>query len=435
MSKSLSKAIATSMVGNLFEWYDYALFGYFAPIIGKLFFPSTDKTVELIAAFGVFAAGFLVRPLGGIIFGHIGDRLGRKHALLLTIMFMAIPTTIIGLLPSHEQIGISASILLILMRMLQGISMGGNYGGSITFSTEHTPGKNRGLVGSLAVTSCLVGILLGSTTAALFSHLLTEQELYTWGWRIPFLMGIFICLVGLYMRKNITESPEFLVAEQTGKLSDQPIVHVFKEHGHVLTKVVLAVMLHDLSFYILFVYMATYFSNVLGLAESTALMINSLNLVVVCIFTLLSAWLSDRIGRKPVLAVSSFLFIIGTIPLLTIVSNSMDSTTIFIGQMILAIAVGGYFGPIPALMVESYPTSIRYSAVSITTNISGPLFGGTAPMIVTWLISITGSKLIPAYYLTCGAIISLIALRFIKSYVPESAHLEEQSKNSFIPFS
>lgn len=431
MSRSLSKAIATSMVGNLFEWYDYALFGYFAPIIGKLFFPSSDKTVELIAAFGVFAAGFLVRPLGGIIFGHIGDRFGRKHALMLTILFMAVPTSIIGLLPTHEKIGIAASILLILMRMLQGISMGGNYGGSITFSTEHTSGKNRGLVGSLAVTSCLVGILLGSTTAALFSHILTEESLYAWGWRIPFLMGILICFVGFYMRKNITESPEFLVAEQSGALSDQPVVHVFKEHGRTLAKVVLAVMLHDLSFYILFVYMATYFSDVLGLQKSTALAINSLNLVVVCLFTILSAWLSDRIGRKPVLALSSLFFIVGTIPLLTVVSHSMDSTTIFISQMILAVAVGGYFGPIPALMVESYPTSIRYSAVSITTNISGPVFGGTAPMIVTWLISLTGSKLIPAYYLTIGAIISLIALRFIKTHVSESAHLNSKSSTGF----
>lgn len=419
MSKSFVRTIVVSMVGNLFEWFDFALFGYFAPIIGKLYFPSDDPVTELISAFGIFAAGFLVRPLGGMIFGHIGDKLGRKRAMVLTILLMAIPTAVIGCLPTYAHIGLAAPILLILMRMLQGVSMGGNYGGSITFTTEHTDPKRRGLIGSFAVTSCLVGILLGSATATLFSYILPEADLYSWGWRIPFVLGIFICFVGYYMRRNVPESPEYVVTQEMGKIQQHPVLEVFSEHGRTLLKIVLAVMLHDLSFYILFIYMASYLSEIVGLSKNAALAINTINLVVVSMVTVLAAWLSDRIGRKPVLAMSAFLFVIGTIPLLTIVNGTKDTTTILMAQMTLAIAVGGYFGPLPALMVESYPTSVRFSAIAITTNISGPLFGGTAPMLVAYLISLTGSSLVPAYYLTAAAIITLISLRFIKTCRPE----------------
>lgn len=414
MNKSFAKTVTTSMIGNLFEWYDFALFGYFAPIIGKLFFPSEDKTVELISAFGVFAAGFIVRPIGGIIFGYIGDRMGRKKALVLTILMMAIPTAIIGFLPTYSAIGIAAPILLILMRMLQGLSMGGNYGGSITFTTEHTNPRHRGLIGSFAVTSCLVGILLGSATAALFAVIFGEATLEAWGWRIPFVLGILICLVGFYMRRSIPESPEFVETEKTGHLSQNPIKEVFRSHGSTLVKVVFAVMLHDLSFYILFVYMATHLSENLGLSKESALTINTINLIVVSLCTIFFGWLSDRIGRKTVLTMAAFAFAVSTIPLLTIVDTSNNIMSILFAQMLLAIAVGGYFGPLPALMVESYPTEVRFSAITITTNISGPLFGGTAPMLMAYLIGVTGSNMVPAYYLTAGAVVALIALRTLK---------------------
>lgn len=421
MRKSLVKTVAVSMVGNLFEWFDFALFGYFAPIIGKLFFPSEDHTTEVIAAFGVFAAGFLARPLGGMIFGHIGDRLGRKKALVMTIVLMAVPTAIIGCLPTYTQIGIASPILLILMRMLQGLSMGGNYSGSITFTSEHTNPKSRGLVGSFAVASCLLGILLGSATAAILSFSLLEDQLYSWGWRVPFIIGILICLIGYYMRRNIPESPEYVLTQETGKIQQHPVIEVFREHGNTLTKVIFAVMLHDLSFYILFVYMASYLSENIGISKNAALTINTINLLVVSFVTVASAWLSDHIGRKPVLIVSAIMFIVGTIPLLTIVTHTTDTTTILIVQMILAIAVGGYFGPLPALMVESYPTSVRFSAIAVTTNVSGPLFGGTAPMLVAYLVNCTGSNLVPAYYLTAGAVLALISLIMIKS--PKSTEI------------
>ncbi|MEI8295810.1 MAG: MFS transporter [Alphaproteobacteria bacterium] len=413
MTKSLARTVTTSMIGNLFEWYDFALFGYFAAIIGKLFFPSNDPTTELLLSFGTFAAGFIVRPIGGMIFGHIGDQWGRKTALVATILLMAIPTTIIGLLPTYAEWGVWAPVALVIMRMLQGLSMGGNYGGSITFTTEHSKPEQRGLIGSFAVTSCLAGFLLGSITATVFTSYLTEEQLYTWGWRLPFLMGVLICFVGFYMRLKIPESPEYLAEQQAGTVSKAPIKEVFQSYGGTLSLVILTVGLHDVSFYMLLVYMATYLSEVIGLPKDTAFAINTINLLVVCIFTVGSAWLSDKIGRKPVLTAAAILFIIGTIPLLTIVTSTQDPYLILFSQMALAVAVGCYFGPLPALMAEMYPTKIRYSAIAMTTNISGPLFGGITPMLITYLISATGSTMVPAYYLMLIAVISLIALRFL----------------------
>lgn len=411
---SLARTVITSMMGNLFEWYDFALFGYFAPIIGKLFFPSDDPMTELISAFGVYAAGFLVRPLGGMFFGDIGDRLGRKKALIMTILLMAIPTTIIGILPTYSDIGVTASVLLVLMRMLQGFSMGGNYGGSITFTTEHSPKNRRGLIGSFAVTSCLIGLMLGSATAALFSHFLTEDQLGGWGWRIPFLLGVGICFVGYYMRRNISESPDYEKAKESGKTVKKPLKELFQNYGKTLTTLVLVVMLHDLSFYILFVYMTTHLTEFLHFPKDVAFTINTINMIIVSAVTIGAAWLSDIYGRKRIMAIAALIFAFGTIPLMMIINGTQDTTVIFLAQTILAVGVGGYFGPLPAMMVESYPTEIRNSAVAVTTNISGPLFGGTAPMVVTYLITITGSNLVPAYYLTAGAVIALISLGMIK---------------------
>ena len=223
------------------------------------------------------------------------------------------------------------------------------------------------------------------------------------------------------------QSPEYIAAQEIGETRDHPVVEVFKNHYKSLTAVVLSVVLHDLSFYILFVYMATYLSEVIGLAKNTALLINTANLLVVSCTTVAAAWLSDRVGRKLVLAVSAILFIVGTIPLLNIVNGTTDPRTILVAQMILAIAVGGYFGPIPALMVEAFPTSVRFSAIAITTNISGSVFGGTAPILVTYLIAKTGSTMIPAFYLTAGAVIALIALRFVKNHHSVTTTVQETS--------
>jgi MHS family proline/betaine transporter-like MFS transporter len=415
MSKKLVRTVITSMTGNLFEWYDFALFGYFAPIIGKLFFPSFDPISQLLSAYGAFAAGYLARPLGGILFGYIGDRQGRKKALVLTILLMAIPTVLIGILPTYAQIGGTASAILIFLRLLQGLSMGGNYGGSITFTTEHSDPKHRGLVGSFTVTSCLMGLMLGSATAALFSSILSDVQMESWGWRLPFLVGILICIVGYYLRRRVAESPMYEQAQQDGQLTKNPLREVFSHYAGNLFTLVLVVMLHDLSFYILFMYMTTHLTEFLHLSKSMAFTINTVNMLFVSLITMGSAWLSDLYGRKIVMGSAAVLFIIGTLPLMSIINQTDQPIYIFLAQTLMAIGVGGYFGPLPALMVETFPTAVRNSAVSLTTNISGPLFGGTAPQVVILLITYTGSNLVPGYYLTVGAVVALLALLRLKA--------------------
>lgn len=410
MPKTLRRAVVASTMGNLFAWYDFALFGYFASVFGKLFFPSADTATELLFSFGTFAAGFLARPIGGLIFGHIGDHWGRKKALILTIFLMAFPTTFIGLLPTYAQWGPWAAVALITMRLLQGIAMGGNYGGSITFATEHSAKNRRGLIGSFTMTSCLLGFLLGSTVATLCSSLLSEDQLYSWGWRVPFLLGILICFVGLYMRVWVAESPEYLDGKKAGTILHSPLKKVFTVYGKLLALVILVMMLHDVSFYLLSVYMATYLSDVLGLAKGAAFTINTINLLIVGIAIMVSAWLSDKVGRRPVMTASALLFIVATLPLMLVVTHTHSAPLIFSCQMILAIAVGGYLGPLPVLMSEVYPMQIRYSAIAITTNVSGTLFGGVSPLFVTYLIKVTGCTLMPGIYLMVAAFISLAAL-------------------------
>jgi MHS family proline/betaine transporter-like MFS transporter len=218
------------------------------------------------------------------------------------------------------------------------------------------------------------------------------------------------------LRVKIPESPEYVGIQKSGKVSQHPITQVFTQHGKTLIIVVLAVMLHDLSFYMLFAYMPTFMTKQLHLAEDVAFTINTINLFLVCVFTVLGAWLSDKIGRKTVMAGAAMIFIVGTIPLFTLINSTSDVMTIFWAQLVFAIAAGGYFGPTAAMMVEAFPTAIRFSAIAITTNISGPLFGGTVPVLVTYLIGVTGSNMVPAFYLTGIAIMSLIALRFIRIY-------------------
>jgi MHS family proline/betaine transporter-like MFS transporter len=257
----------------------------------------------------------------------------------------------------------------------------------------------------------LVGLLLGSGTAALCSKIFDVGALESWGWRIPFLSGTIICLVGYYIRRTVPESPAYEAAQRSGELIKNPIKTLFNDFRGVLLTMVVIVMLHDLSFYILFMYMPTHLSEFLHLDKSAALTINTLNMVFVIMFTVGAAWLSDRYGRRKIMGIAAVLFVIGTIPLLTVVNSSTDNLVfIFLAQTLLAVGVGGYFGPLPALMVEAFPTKIRSSAISATTNISGPLFGGTAPLIVTFFINLTGSHMIPAYYLTAGAVLAFIAL-------------------------
>jgi Arabinose efflux permease len=299
------RTLMAGAIGNVLEWYDFALYGYFAPIFAAMFFPSEQVSVSLLSAFGVFAIGFLARPLGALLFGYIGDTLGRRDALAWSVILMAIPTVIVGLLPTYETIGILAPLALTLCRFLQGLSVGGEFTGSVTFLVEHAAPSQRGYIGSWAGFSAQVGALLGSGVGAVVASNMTDEALHQWGWRLPFLLGSLIAVVGWYLRTHIPESPAFEQAREAGALSASPIREVFTHHRIPLTKVIGLVWLHGVGFYLLFVYLTTYLSTVTTVPLATVLMMNTACMLLLAVLIPLMGRLSDTVGQKPLLLIGA----------------------------------------------------------------------------------------------------------------------------------
>ena len=407
--KHFRKVLAAGLIGNILEWYDFAVYGFFASTIAKQFFPSDNPTTSLIAAFGAFAAGFLMRPIGAIFFGRIGDKVGRKKMLFLSVMLMAIPTFIIGVLPTHSQIGFTAAILMVLMRMLQGLSVGGEYTGSIVFLIEHAPDHRRGFFSSFSMIGATLGILLGSGFGALITSMLTESELTSWGWRIPFLVGISIGIVGFFIRKGLPETPT------SDDKVDAPLKEVFTSHKKPMFQSIGLNIMGAVSFYLIFIYLATWLVQEVHETKSEALDINTISLFVLLIATPLFATVSDKVGRKPMLIIGAVLMALVAYPLIWLMHHH-NFWMILAGQSIFAIVLSIFMSTIPAFMTELFPAKIRASATSISYNIPYAIFGGTAPMVAVWIISVTDNPEAISGYLV---IVSLLAF-FIALSVKET---------------
>jgi MHS family proline/betaine transporter-like MFS transporter len=407
----MRKIIISGMISNGLEWYDFALYAFTALTISKLFFPAGNDTAHLLATFGIFAVGFVARPFGGVFFGIIGDKFGRRTALVLSIFMMAVPTGCIGLLPTYAQIGMAAPLLLVLMRMLQGLSLGGAFSGSMTFLVEHAPPGRRGLVGSASVASLVLGFLLGSVVAWTFTRLLSPEAYESWGWRIPFLMGIPIGFIGLYIRNHCEESPTYEAAKKDGTLSKNPVRDVLRtEKRHVLQAIGIYISV-TMPFYLLSAYFITFSEHTLMRTKEEALLLNSINMIILFIVAPTSAWLSDMYGRRKVLGLTALAYFVSIYGIFTLMQQPGFSS-ILMAQMWFAVIVGFYIGPVPALLVEIFPTRVRYSGMSLSYNICAACFGGTAPMVSEWLISHTGSNYSIAYYVMTCAAISLATLVF-----------------------
>ncbi len=401
------------MIGNALEWYDFALYGYFASVISQQFFPNTDPYISLISTYGAFAAGFLMRPFGAILFGILGDRYGRKISLAISILMMAIPTACIGLLPTYEQIGIAAPILLTIVRLLQGFSLGGEFSGSITFIVEHSKDNRRGVAGSTTVISLVFGMLVGSLIATVFAEILSKEDLETWGWRVPFLIGIAIGFVGFYIRHHTHESPRYARMKESGALSKHPLRDVFTKHPMKVAQAIGMYLSVTVPFYIFSVFMITYYSKIIGAPFEDALLINLIGMGMLMPIVLMSGWMSDKIGRKRIMVFSAIGYLIFAYPIFALMSSGVFVYAMT-AQVIFAIFLGFYIGPIPAVLVELFPTSVRYTGMAISYNICAAIFGGTAPMVSTWLIKTTGYNSVVAVYIILCAIISLFTLSHFK---------------------
>ncbi|MEM7223709.1 MAG: MFS transporter [Pseudomonadota bacterium] len=400
------KSIIAGAYGNGIEWFDFALYGYFAPIISSLFFPSDDKLASYLATFGVFAVGFVVRPIGGALFGHIGDRIGRRHALLFSVVIMSLPTAALGLLPTYHSVGVLAPILLVVVRLVQGLAVGGEFTSSISYLSEYAPPARRGLFGSWSMTSCFIGILAGSATAALVTVLLSEEQLHDWGWRVPFLLSLVLGGIGLWLRRSMEESPAFKDAKEAGHLVKNPVAHTLKTQKKNLVTVIGMLWVNAVCQYYLFVFFTTYIHHFSGLSLAKTLGIGTISMAFVTLCLPFFGWLSDKVGRRPVLIAGSLGFLLLSITLMELMGGG-EYALVLGAQLGFCLFVAARSGPVPATLVEVFPTRVRLTALSLGYNLNFAIFGGTAPILATWLISVTGDKTSPAWYLMAVAAVSI----------------------------
>ncbi len=406
--KAERRTLFAGMIGNVLEWYDFVVYGFLAAIIGKLFFPSGNETVELLKSFAVFAVGFLMRPIGAILFGYIGDKFGRKKALTVSIVMMAVSTTAIGILPTYETVGILAPTLLVLLKLIQGLSVGGEYTTSVSFLVEHAPSDKRGLYGSVGILGAVIGILLGSASGAFITKVLPEDDLYSWGWRVLFFTGIILGLVGYYVRKNIDETPKFLELEYEELKSKSPLKELISVYRSKLFKAFALSTFQAVGFYTIFVYIANHLAVFVKFPKSTALTINTISMIILALLIPVMGFLSDKIGRKPIILFSTGLTILLAYPIFAFISSGNFENAL-IGQVVFAIITAGFMAVLPTTLVEIFPTSIRNSGYSIGYNLPFAIFGGTSPLIATYLIKETGNLASPAFYLIFAAVVAFVA--------------------------
>jgi MHS family proline/betaine transporter-like MFS transporter len=405
--------VLAGMIGNAVEWYDYGLYGYLAPVLATLFFPSKDPLDSLMATFGVFAAGFLMRPLGAIAFGHLGDRLGRKKALVVSVALMAVPTGLMALLPTYAEVGVTAAVLLVLLRLLQGFSVGGEFAGSIIFLVEHAPPPRRGFIGSWAGFSTNAGCLLGAGVGALLVTVLGRQAVAEWAWRLPFLLGAVLGVVGLFLRLGVEETPRFQSLAKSEGVAPVPL---FEALGHQRREMVTAFSLLWLSwvgFFTVFVYLPSYLGNVAGLPLSSVMMINWLAMIVVGVAIPPVGALSDRVGRKPPLLLAATGLLVLSYPLFWMLAQG-DFRLCLVAQCLFALLLATLVSPLYALLVELFQTRARYTALSLGFNMATALFGGSAPLLATYLVAQTGDARSPGVYLMLSAGATLLVLGRIR---------------------
>ncbi len=407
-------ALITSLV-NIFEWYDYVLFGLFAQTIGDKFFPSDQPEASLLNAFLVFAIGYLIRPIGGVVFGVIGDKFGRKVVLSSSVMCMSIPTFIVGILPSYETIGISSAIIMVVIRLLQGLAIGGALTGSVSFIVEHAPKQHKGLAASLPMAGICIGILLGSSISYITSNLLTKAQFAQWGWRIPFLLAAFIMPVGFYIRKYASETPEFNLNKEAGLIEKFPIRTILNNYK---SSILISIFLNaagSVLFYFQVIYISNYYKLQRNFDHADVDMLVNISYILMAVAALLGGYLSDRVGRLRFFALIMLLIAILIFPMVNYLMTGAFYQVVA-AHIVLSSLAALYIGSEPALQCDIYPSNIRNTALSIAYNIATSIFGGTAPFVMQILASNPSASLYPcAGYMLLCSFSGLLALRMLIS--------------------
>jgi MHS family proline/betaine transporter-like MFS transporter len=412
-SNGRAKAVTAGVIGSVLEWYDFTIYGFLVPVMAPLFFPNVSPAIAILSSFGVLGVGFLARPGGAILFGILGDRLGRRLSLAIAMIVMGLATVAMGLLPTFAMVGFLAPVLLVLLRLIQGVSTGGEWGGGAAFVIEYAPNTKRGLYGGLHVVGVVIGILLGSMTVLLIRSQVGAEDMSSFGWRLPFFLGALTAILGIIIRFRIAETPIFNEARTEAQTTTAPLRAAFSTNFGAVAMAFGVTVLQAINSWVLLIWIVTFLTTTVGLPYSTALFVNSIGLVVMLICLPLFGALSDRLGRKRVMLTAAILMLILIIPVFWGMRSGSLGLVIFSYCAVIACHTL-YAAPQVAMLVELFPTSTRVTGLSIGYNISQTIFGGFAPFIASLLIALTGDPTAAAWYVMAGALVSTLVLLRMK---------------------
>ncbi|RDU98844.1 MFS transporter [Trinickia dinghuensis] len=406
-TKTLGRVIAAASIGNFVEWFDFAAYGFLATILTREFFPSGDLRIGLLKTFAVFAVAFALRPLGGLFFGVVGDRIGRKRTLAFTILTMAGATTLIGFLPTYARVGYWAPLLLTVVRCVQGFSAGGEYAGACAYVMEHAPRRRRAFFGSFLPVSTFSSFACAAVVASALESSLSSAAMVDWGWRVPFLIAAPVGLIGVYLRVNLQETPAFKALEGKHEIAHAPLAETLHSQSWNMLKLGAFISVTALSFYTFTTYFSTYLQVAGHLSRVTSLLVTVLALVFAAALCPLAGLFSDWVGRRATIASTCIFIIVSVYPAFSLGGSGVLSKSL-LGVALLAIGAVVSGVVTAPLLSEAFATKTRYTASAITYNVAYTIFGGTAPLVATWLISVTGTNLSPAYYLVAVSIFAMI---------------------------
>ncbi len=409
--KAMRRVLLASLIGSSIEWFDYFLYGTVAALVfNTMFFVTEDPSIGLILAYASFALSFFIRPLGGVIFSHIGDRIGRKKTLVLTLSLMGVATFAMGLLPTYYTIGIWAPILLITLRLVQGLGIGGEWGGAMLLAVEYAPKEQRGFFGSVPQMGVTIGMVLGTFSLSIMT-LLPEESFMSWGWRVPFLLSILLVLFGLWIRKGIEETPSFKKVQESGNIPKVPVVDTLKYHWREVLIAVGAKVVETAPFYIFGTFVVSYATKNVGHSNSEVLLAVMVATIITTILIPIMGKLSDKVGRKPLYVYGTVAMALYAFPYFWLLHEG-SNTMMFIATII---GLGIIWSPITAVLgtmfSEIFAAEVRYTGISLGYQIGAAVAGGTAPLIAAALLLRFNDSYIPvALYIVFTALVSLVAI-------------------------
>ncbi|TQM11286.1 MFS transporter [Pseudonocardia kunmingensis] len=418
------RVAVASLIGSTVEWYDFFIYGTAAALVfNGLFFPEFSPVAGTLLSFATFAVGWLARPLGGVIAGHFGDRVGRKQMLVFTLLLMGLSTTLIGLLPTYDTIGVAAPVLLVVLRILQGFAVGGEYGGGVVMAFEHSPAGRRGLWACWPQMGVPLGLIVG-TVVFLAIGVLPDDQFFAWGWRIPFLVSIVLVVVGLFIRLGVTESRTFTETKSRGEVVRSPLAEVLRRHPRQVVLLILAHMGPNTFFYTFATFVLSYATATLGFDRTTVLLAVAIGAAVEVVAMPLFAILSDRIGRRPVYVTGLIVLAATAVPFFWLLDQRSAPLLVVALAVAFGLAHGSVYGTQPSFFAELFPAPVRYTGLSLGVQVAGALFGGPLPMIATALVSFqSGRPWVFAGYMMLTAVISAVAA----ALAPDAVALERRT--------